>query len=144
MSLILTDEQADAQEILKAVLKTAHFYRAMSEELAQDPVSVVLSDIANEREAFVAPFEQVVKQLDELPAEPDADREWFEELGGKIAKFLSADSKAAVLNKCIEKDEALFELLDGAEQDDKSPELTRLIDSLEEHLADTRTRISNC
>ena len=140
MSIIRTDEQADAQEILK----TAHFYRAMSEELAQNPVGEVLADIANEREAFVAPFEQAVKQLDELPAEPDADREWFEELGGKIAKFLSADSKAAVLNKCIEKDEALFELLDGAEQDDKSPELTRLIDSLEEHLADTRTRISNC
>lgn len=143
MSIIRTDEQADALEILKSVLKTAHFYRAMSEELAQDPVSDVLSDIANEREAFVAPFRQVVKQLDELPAEPDADREWFEELGGKIAKWLSADSKAAVLNKCIEKDDALVELLDGAEQGDKSPEFKRLIASLEKHLADTRMRIRN-
>lgn len=143
MSIIRTDEQADALEILKSVLKTAHFYRAMSEELAQDQVAEELSDIANEREAFVAPFQQAVKQLDELPAEPDADREWFEELGGKIAKFLSADSKAAVLNKCIEKDDALVELLNGAELGDKSPKFKRLIDSLGAHLADTRTRIRN-
>lgn len=143
MSIIRTDEQADAQELLKSVVKTAQFYRAMSEELAQDPVGGVLSDIANEREAFVVPFEQLVKQLDELPAEPDADREWFEELGGKIAKFLSADSKAAVLDKCMEKDDALAELLNDAELGDKSPEYKHLIDSLEEHLADTRTRIRN-
>ncbi|MBL4835668.1 MAG: hypothetical protein JKY26_17095 [Pseudomonas sp.] len=143
MSIIRTDEQADAQEILKAVLKTAHFYRAMNEELAHDPVGGVLSDVANEREAFVVPFEQLVKQLDELPADPDSDREWFEELGGKIAKLLSADSKAAVLDKCMEKDNALAELLDGAEEGDKSPEFKRLIDSLEEHLADTRARLRN-
>ncbi|MEH6565487.1 MAG: hypothetical protein V7756_09215 [Halopseudomonas sp.] len=144
MSILRTDEQVDALEILKSVMKTAHFYRAMSEQLAQEPVGKLLADIAAKREAYVAPFEQVVKQLHELPAPPDADEEWLEELGGKIAKFLSGDSKTTVLEKCLEKDDALVELLNGAELGDKSPEFKRLIDDLEGHLVETRERIRGC
>ncbi len=144
MSIMRTDEQIDALEILKSVVKTAHFYRAMSEQLAQEPVGDLLANIAAKREAYVAPFEQVVKQLHELPAPPDADEEWLEELGGKISKFLSGDSNATVLEKCLEKDDALVELLKGAELGDKSPEFKRLIDELEGHLSETRQRIRGC
>ena len=141
MSILRTDEQIDALEILKSVVKTAHFYRAMSEQLAQQRVGDMLADIAKQREAFVAPLQQVVKQLDELPAAPDADGEWLEELGGKIAQFLSADAEAAVLDKCAEKDDALLALINRAELGNKSPEFKQLIDELEGHLADTRERI---
>lgn len=141
MSIMRTDEQIDALEILKSVVKTAHFYRAMSEQLAQEAVGDLLAEIAAKREAFVAPLEHVVKQLHELPAAPDADEEWLEELGGKIANFFSADSNAAVLDKCIEKDNALAELLKEAELGDKEPEFKRLIGELEGHVVETRERI---
>ena len=64
MSIIRTDEQADALEILKLIIETADFYRAMGDLLTQDNVKHPLFDIAREREAFIAPFQKVFKELD--------------------------------------------------------------------------------
>ena len=79
MSIIRTDEQADAQVILKLIIETADFYRAMGDLLTQDNVNHPLFDIAEQREAFIEPFQKVVKALDELPETPDSDKELVEE-----------------------------------------------------------------
>lgn len=38
MSIIRTDEQADAQEILKLIIETTDFYRAMGEILTEENI----------------------------------------------------------------------------------------------------------
>ena len=107
MSIIRTDAQTDALEILKLIIQTVDFYRAMGEELSKENIHHQLFDIADEREAFITSFQQVTKELGDLPSTPDADREWIEEIGGKLTQLFSDDPKNAIEEKCLEKDEVL-------------------------------------
>lgn len=143
MSIIRTDEQADALEILKLIIETADFHRAMGELLTQENVNHQLFAIAQEREAYISPFQEVVKALDELPARPDSDKELVDELGGKITQLLSADLENAILNKCLKKDELLVEAINNTALGEHSAEIKTLLDSLNDHLASTKTRMLN-
>ncbi|ODN67246.1 hypothetical protein [Methylophaga muralis] len=143
MSIIRTDEQAEALDILKLIIETADFYRAMGELLTQENVNHQLFEIANEREAYIEPFRKVVKELGELPEAPDSDKEWIDELGGKMTKWLSVDSTHAILEKCLKKDEVLADVINKTALGDQSTEFRKLLDSLYDHLAHTKKRISD-
>lgn len=143
MSIIRTDEQADALEILKLIIETADFYRAMGELLTEENVDHRLFEIAKEREAFIAPFQDVVKALDELPARPDSDKELVDELAGKITQLLSADFENAILEKCLKKDEVLSDAINKTILGEQSAEIKTLLDYLNDHLASTKTRLLN-
>ncbi len=141
MSIIRTDEQADAQEILRLTIKTADFYREMGESLSKDNVNHRLFEIADMRESFIAPLQQIVRALHEYPTAPDADKEFVDELRGKVTKLFSTDSKNAIFDKCLEQDEALAELINTTILRSKSTEFKQLLDSLNEHLLNTKTKL---
>lgn len=143
MSILRTDDQADALEILKLIIETADFYRAMGELLTEENVHHQLFDIANEREGYIEPFREVVKELHELPAAPDSDKEFVEQLGGKITQLFSADSTKAILEKCLKKDDVLAEVISNTRLDEHSAEFKNLLESLDHHLTTTRQRLSN-
>lgn len=143
MSIIRTNDQADAVEILQLIIKTAEFHRAMGELLTKENINHSLFDIAQEREAYIEPFQKIVKSLDELPSRPDADKEYFDELGGKITTLLSDDSKSALLDKCLEKDDILVELINRTALGEHATEFKKLLDSLNDHLTNTKARIKN-
>lgn len=143
MSILRTDDQADALEILKLIIETADFYRAMGELLTEENVHHHLFDIANEREGYIEPFREVVKELHELPAAPDSDKEFVEQLGGKITQLFSADSTNSILDKCLKKDEVLVELISDTALGEQSTEFKRLLDSLDQHLANTKKILLN-
>lgn len=143
MSIIRTDDQADAVEMLQLIIKTADFYRAMGALLTQENINHTLFEIAQERETYIEPFQQIVKSLDELPSKPDADKEYFDELAGKITTLVSDDSKSALLDKCLEKDDMLVELINRTALGKQSSEFKQLLDSLNDHLTNTKGRIKN-
>lgn len=143
MSIIRTEMQADAQEMLKLIIETADFQRAMGELLSQENMTHALFDIAKEREGFIEPFQQAVKSLGELPATPDADKEWIDELRGKLTQLLSDDSKKAIFDKCLEKDEMLAEFINRTTLGEQSDEFKELLDSLNDHLIKTKERLSD-
>ncbi|MDX1572724.1 MAG: hypothetical protein R3341_01770 [Methylophaga sp.] len=143
MSIIRTDEQADALEILKLIIETADLYRAMGELLTQDNINHPLFDIAREREAYITPFQKVVKSLGELPARPDSDKELVEEIAGKITQLLSVDYENAVFEKCLKKDAVLADVIDKTTLGEQSPEIKTLLDSLNNQLSDAQKRLSD-
>lgn len=143
MSIILTDEQADALDILKLIIETADLYRAMGELLTEENVHHELFDIAKERESYIESFRDVVRQLGELPEAPDSDRELVEQLGGKVTQLFSADSTKAILAKCLKKDDVLAEVISNTRLDEHSAEFKNLLESLNHHLTTTRQRLSN-
>lgn len=141
MSIIRTDEQADALDILKLIIETADFQRAMGELLTQEDVNHPLFDIAKERETYIEPFREAVKALHELPAAPDSDKELVEQLGGKFTQLFSADSTKAIFDKCLKKDDVLAELIDNTSLGEHSTEFQTLLDDLQAHLIATKKRL---
>lgn len=138
MSIIRTDNETDSLEILKLIIETADYYREMAELLAEDKLDDRLTKLGRERETFIAPFQQVVEQLGELPAKPDPDKELLQQLGGKLTQLFSADSKNAILDKCLHEDDKLADLVRHTALGEKSAEFQKKLDALAENLNNSK------
>lgn len=134
MSIIRTDAQADALEILKLIIQTVDFHRAMGELLTADNIEHRLCDIADERETFITSFQHVTTELGDLPSTPDADREWIDEIGGWLTQLFADDSKRAIEEKCLEKDELLANLLESTTLGEQSADIKQRLEALKDHL----------
>ena len=99
-------------------------------------------DIADEREAFITSFQQVTKELGDLPSTPDADREWIEEIGGKLTQLFSDDPKNAIEEKFLEKDEVLANLVNNTTLGEQSAEIKQRLDALNQHLMSSKARLA--
>ncbi len=133
MSIIRTDDQADALEILKLIKETADFHRAMGESLSAENIDNKLVEIAKQREAYIEPFQQVSMNYN-----PDPDKELVNEIAGKFTKLLASDAKHSVFDKCLEKDEHLAELVNNTKLGEHSGECEELLASLHENIINTR------
>ena len=141
MSILRTDDQVDGVEILKLIIESADYHRAMAELMEVKGTENKLLAIASERESYIEPFRRVVAKLSELPAEPDPDKELMQAIGGKITKLLSPDARTAILEKCLHKEEELAELVKQTALKDRSSEFKMLLDSLAENIDQTKQTI---
>ncbi|MAO67173.1 MULTISPECIES: hypothetical protein [Idiomarina] len=141
MSILRTDNQADSIEILKLVIETTDYYREIAEVVGDDSLASKLNDIANERSSYIEPFENVVKDLGELPAKPDPDKELLHKIEGELTQFFSANSKNAILDKCLQEDEELATVVKRTELGEKSAKYQKLLDALAENLSKTQKSI---
>lgn len=141
MSILRTQDQADGIEILRLIMETADYHRAMAELMEVKGTGEKLLAIASERETYIEPFRHVVEKLCELPVEPDPDKELMQALGGKIKKLLLPDAKTAILEKCLHKEDELAELVNQTALKDRSLEFKTLLDSLAENIAQTKQAI---
>lgn len=141
MSILRTDNQADSIEILKLVIETKDYYREIAKVVEDDNLANELDSIASERASFIEPFENIVKDLGELPAKPDPDKELMQIIEGELTQFFSADSKTAILDKCLQEDDDLAAVVKSTELGEKSSEYQKLLDALAENLSDTKKSI---
>lgn len=141
MSIIRSDNEADGVEIQKLVVETTDYYIEMADVLEDESIAQELHNIARERASYIQPFEQLVKQLDELPVQPDPERELMQKLGGEITNLFATDSQKAILEKCLREDAKLLDLVSQTHLGEQSPEFQTLLDSLLAHLRNTQAFI---
>lgn len=141
MSIIRTDNEADSLEILKLIIETSDYHQKMAELLPDNNTNDCLTKLGRERQAFIAPFENVVKQLGELPARPDPDKELMQQLGGKLSQLFSTDAKNTILDKCLEEDHKLADLVRHTKLGELSTNIQTLLDQLADHLNNSKKMI---
>lgn len=143
MSIIRSDNQADGVEIQRLVIESTDYYREMADVLEDHQIAQTLQGIARERATFVQPFERVVKQLDELPVQPDPEKELMQKLGGEITNLFATDSTTAILEKCLREDNKLADLVSQTRLGEQSAEFQKLLDSLLAHLRNTQALVQS-
>jgi rubrerythrin len=143
MSIIRTDDEADAVEMLKLVIETTDYYKEMADVVEDDNLAGKLTDIAHDRADYIKPFENLVKELGELPVQPDPDKELAQKIGGELTRFFSADEQNAILDKCLQEDEELAGLLERTKLGEKSAEFRKLLDALSDNLGATKNVIKS-
>lgn len=141
MPILRTDDQADSIEILKLIVETKDYYREITNVLEDGELANQLEAIANERESFIEPFQNVVKDLGELPAKPDPDKTLMQVIQGELTKLLSVDAKNAILDKCLQEDEALETAVKNTKLGQKSAEYQKLLDELTENINNTKKNV---
>ena len=71
--------------------------RAAAELLADDPLADVLRQLADERRELAGRVGERLRELDDLPPEPDADLEAVRELATWVKAALTGDQRHTVL-----------------------------------------------
>ncbi|WP_289116997.1 hypothetical protein [uncultured Idiomarina sp.] len=138
MPILRTDDQADSIEILKLIVETKDYYREIASVLEDGELANKLDAIADERASFIKPFEDVAKELGELPAKPDPDKTLMQVIQGELTKLFSVDAKNAILDKCLQEDEALETAVKNTKLGQKSAEYQKLLDELAENINNTK------
>lgn len=138
MAILRTEEQVDGLEILKLIIETANFYRAMANLLDEENLYGKILTLAKERETFIAPFQEVVELLGELPAIPDPEKELVQEIGSRLTQLISSDSNNAILDKCLHKDEELADLVNHTALAKQSVEFKTLLHALSDNLVNSK------
>ena len=141
MPILRTDDQADSIEILKLIVETKDYYREITNVLEDGELASKLDTIANERASFIEPFQNVVKDLGGLPAKPDPDKTLMQVIEGELTKLFSVDEKNAILDKCLQEDEALETAVKNTELGQKSEEYQKLLDELAENINNTKKTV---
>jgi len=141
MPILRTDDQADSIEILKLIVETKDYYREIANVLEDGELANKLETIADERASFIKPFENVVKELGELPAKPDPDKTLMQVIQGELTKLFSVDAKNAILDKCLQEDEALETAVKNTQLGQQSAEYQTLLDELTKNISDTKKTV---
>jgi Domain of unknown function (DUF2383) len=127
MTLLRNELQTALHDVVLACLETADGHDAAAGMLADDPLAATLRAWAEQRREVAARLGDALRELDDLPPEPDADLETVRELATWIKATLAPDQRQTVL---AERRAAEARLLATIEQALARPELAEPARSL--------------
>jgi uncharacterized protein (TIGR02284 family) len=131
MTLLRNALQTALHDVVLACGEAADGHEAAAELLEGDPLAHVLRELAAERRAFAGQLGERLRELDDLPPEPDADLETVRELATWVKAALTGDQRHTVL---LERKAAETHLQSTAEQAliqaDLSPETRPLLEQI--------------
>ena len=107
--------------------RSADGHEAAAAILADDPLAATLRGWAEQRRAAAARLGDILRELDDLPPEPDADLETVRELASRVKAALAPDQRQALVE---ERRAAEAHLLATIEQALARPELAEPARSL--------------
>jgi uncharacterized protein (TIGR02284 family) len=141
--LLRNELQTALQDVEVALLEVADGYDGAADILADSPLAPTLRELADERRAAAARLGEAIRELDDLPAEPDADLETVRELATRVKAALTGDQRHTVLH---ERKAAEAHLQATAEQalaqPDLSPETRALLEQIRDHAHVAQRRLA--
>jgi hypothetical protein len=120
MTLLRSALQTALHDVVLAALEAADGHAAAAEILAEDPLAARLRVWAAERREAAARLGEVLRGLDDLPPEPDADLETVRELATRVKAALALDQRRTIF---AERQAAEAHLLETIEQTLAQPDL---------------------
>jgi hypothetical protein len=94
--LLRSELQTALQDVEVACLEIADGHDGAADILADDPLAPMLRELAGARRAAAGRLGECIRQLDDLPAEPDADLETARGLAARVIAALSSDQHHAI------------------------------------------------
>ena len=96
MALLRNELQTALHDVVLACSEAADGHAAAAEILADDPLAATLRQLAEERRELAGRLGERVRELDDLPPEPDADLETVRELTTLVKAALTGDQRATI------------------------------------------------
>jgi hypothetical protein len=133
MAFLRNELQTALHDVVLACSEAADGHAAAVEILADDPLAPTLRQLAEERRELAGRLGERVRELDDLPPEPDADLETVRELTTLVKAALTGDQRETVLG---ERRAAEAQLLTAAEHALTQPDLSAATRALLEQIRD--------
>ena len=142
--LLRNELQTALQDLEVACLEVADGHEAAAEILADDdPLAPVLRELAGARRAAAEHLADCIRQLDDLPAEPDADLETARELAARVVAALSPDQHRTVAAERATAEGHLVTLAEAAlGQHELADDARRLVERIRSDAAAAQRRLA--
>ncbi|HSA82655.1 MAG TPA: hypothetical protein VLE23_17695 [Geminicoccaceae bacterium] len=127
MTLLRNELQTALHDVVLACLETGDGHEAAAGILAGDPLAATLCAWAEQRRTAADRLGDILRELDDLPPEPDADLETVRELATWVKAALAPDQRHTV---AAERAAAEAHLLETIEQALARPDLAEPARSL--------------
>lgn len=113
--MLLRDErQMSVNAVEKLCFETAGHYETAASELDDDRLAGLFTALAEERQHLAAELAVQIRAIDDLPQQPDPDREAIGHVLAGIKALLSGDARAAAVADCERGEEALVSAVHAA------------------------------
>lgn len=142
--LLRNEVQTALQDVEVACLEVADGHDGAAALLPEDdPLAATLRQLAQARRRAAERLGEVIRRLDDLPAEPDADLETARELASRVIAAFSADQHHALAAERAAAEEHLAGLADAAlAQADLAEDARALLSQIREDAATAQQRLS--
>jgi uncharacterized protein (TIGR02284 family) len=122
--MLLRDErQMSVNAVERLCFETADHYEAAASELGDDRLAQVFSALAVERQRLAADLAVQIRTMDDLPQQPDPDREAISHMLAGIKALLSRDMRGSVVADCEHGEEALVLAVQAALRQKLPPDM---------------------
>lgn len=130
MFRLLSDLEVALNELLVACRESVDHFRDASRIIAAEKMVQDLKEIADAREYFIPTLENKIRDLGDLPAVPDPDKEDSEMLIHHIGAAVSDDYTCTLLQQRIDAEKNILELIKRAKNNDDDNACKKLLEEL--------------
>ena len=141
--MLLRDErQMSVNAVEKLCFETADRYEAAASELGDDRLAGVFTALAAERQHLAAELAVQIRAIDDLPQQPDPDREAISHMLAGIKALLSGDLRASLVADCERGEEALISAVHAALRQDLPVEMHAVLRRVLAHAETAQRELS--
>ena len=142
MFRLLSDLEVALNELLVSCRESVDHFRDATRIIAAEKMAQDFKQIADTREYYIPKLENQIRELGDLPAMPDPDKEDGEMLIHHIGAAVSDDYTHTLLQQRIEAEKKILDLIEQAKHNDEDQACGDLLDDLVEHVNKTIEKLS--
>ena len=102
MSALRNDEQIQLNKLHILLLKSSDSYAYAADLLNEAFINDLFKKLAKERSLLAQEVEGAIRESDDLPSEPNATREVYEQFLQRLEVFFSSDETSNILSQSLE------------------------------------------
>lgn len=141
--MLLRDERQSALNRIETLcLQAAHRYAAAAGKTADADLAALFDDLALRRNRMAQELASHIRALDDLPQEPDPDREAVLNLFHDFKALFSADGRNAYIEECIGLENTIAEAVQEALRLSFSPDTDAFLKRADSDLHSARTQLA--
>lgn len=140
--MLLRDEPQMALSTVETLcFETADSYASAAKRTGDQELSARFETLAAQRRELAADLAAHIRALDDLPQQPDPDREAFQNMVSSVMALLSGDARTALIEERIQGEEALAKATREALQHVLPPDTLSMLHRLLAHAESTRNEL---
>lgn len=141
--MLLRDErQMSVNAVERLCFETADHYEAAASDIGDDKLAGLFASLAEERQQLAAELAVQIRALDDLPQQPDPDREAVSNMLSGIKALLSGDIRESLLADCERGEEALVSAVHAALRQDLPPDMLAMLQRILAHAETAQRELS--
>jgi len=144
MNLLRTDLQTALQNLHVGVQESADNLRDLAEFIDDDDVAALFSSLADARDSLSDGLADAIRDVGDLPAAPNSEKEAGEHLIHRIRALFSADQTVSLIRQCLEAEEHLHQVLTDCDALNPEAPYPHWRKKVSAHLAESRAQLEQC